>query len=36
MKKPDGKDLVGFLISLYAEQEGVRITYKLEDSDEAA
>ena len=30
MKKPSGDDLLGLLISLYAEQEGVRISYKLE------
>lgn len=34
--KPNGKDILALLVSLYAEQEGVRITYKLEDSDEAA
>lgn len=34
--KPNGKDILSLLVSLYAEQEGVRITYKLEDSDEAA
>lgn len=33
--KPNGKDILALLVSLYAEQEGVRITYKLEDSDEA-
>lgn len=30
MKSPTGKDLLELLISLYAEQEGVKITYKLE------
>lgn len=34
--KPNGDDILSLLVSLYAEQEGVRITYKLEDSDEAA
>ena len=29
--KPNGKDLLALLISLYAEQEGVTITYKLEE-----
>ena len=29
--KPDGKDLLAILVSLYAEQEGVKITYELED-----
>lgn len=28
---PNGKDLLSLLISLYAEQEGVKITYKLEE-----
>lgn len=30
MKEPNGKDLLELLISLYAEQEGVKIKYKLE------
>lgn len=30
MKKPNGKDLLALLISLYAEQEGVEIKYELE------
>lgn len=30
MKKPNGKDLLALLISLYAEQEGVKVKYKLE------
>jgi hypothetical protein len=30
MKKPNGKDLLSLLISLYAEQEGVEIKYELE------
>ncbi len=29
--KPNGKDLLALLISLYAEQEGVQITYKMEE-----
>lgn len=29
--KPNGKDLLALLISLYAEQEGVKITYKMEE-----
>ena len=28
---PNGKDILALLISLYAEQEGVQITYKMED-----
>ena len=28
---PNGKDLLALLVSLYAEQEGVRITYKTEE-----
>lgn len=31
MKKPDGIKLLQFLIDLYAEQEGVKITYKMEE-----
>ena len=30
MKNPNGKDLLALLISLYAEQEGVKITYEME------
>lgn len=30
---PDGKALYALLISLYAEQEGVSITYELEAND---
>lgn len=30
MKEPKGIDLLKTLIDLYAEQEGVKITYKLE------
>lgn len=28
---PNGKDLLALLIALYAEQEGVKITYKMEE-----
>lgn len=28
-KKPDGKKLLETLIKLYAEQEGVKITYEI-------
>lgn len=28
---PNGKNLLALLISLYAEQEGVKITYEMED-----
>lgn len=28
---PAGAELLGFLIKLYAEQEGVQITYKMEE-----
>ena len=31
MNKPSSKDLLALLIALYADQEGVEITYKLED-----
>ena len=30
-KEPKGTDLLAKLIELYAEQEGVKITYKLEE-----
>lgn len=30
MKEPDGKTLLETLIKLYAEQEGVKITYEIE------
>ena len=30
MKEPKGEDLLATLIKLLAEQEGVKITYKLE------
>lgn len=28
---PNGKDLLALLISLYAEQEGVQITFEMEE-----
>jgi hypothetical protein len=28
---PNGKDILALLISLYAEQEGVKITYQMEE-----
>ena len=31
-QQPNGKDLLEFLLALYAEQEGVKITYELESS----
>lgn len=31
--KPNGKDILALLISLYAEQEGVQVTYKTEEKD---
>lgn len=30
MNKPNGKDLMAILISLYAEQEGVKVKYELD------
>ena len=33
MKTPNGKDLLEILISLYAEQEGVKIKYELEKGE---
>ena len=30
MKKPGGAELLELLLSLYAEQEGIKITYDLE------
>ena len=29
--KPNGKDLLALLVSLYAEQEGVKIEYEIEE-----
>lgn len=31
MKKPNGKELLALLVSLLAEQEGVQITYEMEE-----
>ena len=31
MKKPSGADLMAILIKLLADQEGVKITYELEE-----
>ena len=31
MKEPRGADLLATLIKLYAEQEGVKITYQIEE-----
>ena len=31
MKEPNGKNLLAILIDLYAEQEGVKIKYELEE-----
>ena len=33
MKKPNGKDLLATLIKLYAEQEGVKIKYIIEEGE---
>ena len=33
MKEPNGADLLRTLIKLYAEQEGVTITYEIEDKE---
>ena len=30
MKTPSGRDLLALLLELYAEQEGVKITYEIE------
>lgn len=32
MKEPNGKDLLATLIELLADQEGVKITYELEQA----
>ena len=34
MKQPDGKDLLATLIKLFAEQEGVKIEYQIEEKGE--
>ena len=31
MKNPNGKELLALLVEILAEQEGVRITYELEE-----
>lgn len=33
MKEPNGYDLLSKLIDLYAEQEGVKISYQLEKNN---
>lgn len=33
--KPTSNDILALLVSLYAEQEGVNIKYKLEESQNA-
>ena len=33
MKRPDGKTLLQILVDLYAEQEGVRISYTVEAAE---
>lgn len=34
MKKPSGKDIFALLVSLYADQNGVTVTYELEEKKE--
>ena len=34
MNKPSGRDLMDILISLLADQEGVKITYELEGKED--
>lgn len=34
MKEPNGRDLLKTLIELLADQEGVKITYKIEERSE--
>ena len=36
MKIPSGKDIYALLISLYADQMGVNITYELKETDSEA
>jgi len=36
MKEPTGKDLLKTLIDLYAKQEGVKITYEIEERKKTA
>lgn len=33
MNKPRGKDLLALLVTLYADQMGVEITYELKEKD---
>lgn len=35
MKEPTGKDLLAKLIELYAKQEGVKVTYRIEERSKA-
>lgn len=34
MSKPSGRDLMNILITLLADQEGVKITYELEEKED--
>ena len=34
MGKPSGRDLMAILINLLADQEGVKITYELEEKED--
>lgn len=34
MKEPDGVNLLRILIKLYADQEGVKVNYKIETKEE--
>lgn len=34
MNAPSSRDLMAILISLYADQEGVKITYELEEKED--
>jgi hypothetical protein len=36
MKTPSGCDLLATLINLLADQEGVKITYELEDEEDVS
>jgi hypothetical protein len=36
MKEPNGIDLLRKLIDLYAKQEGVKITYRIEEKEKTA
>ena len=35
-KHPSGAEILGFLVELLAEQEGVTITYRIETKEDAA